>query len=120
MKKLNKELLNKRAFKDNANNVNNSYLNNDINVNRDISKYRLDKTKFTPNSEKTQLAEQISKELNDPHYAGFLSLVNKIGCSEARRLLASVKQDIKDKRDTKTPVRNSGKYFWWKYKNSLY
>jgi len=104
----------------NVTNVNDNLTNNGINVNRDISKYKLNKPKFTPNTEKTQLAEEISVKLNDLHYACFLYVVNKIGCSEARRLLKSVSQDIKDKKDTQTPVRKPGAYLMWKYKTGGY
>lgn len=110
----------KKYVSSSVNNDNKNYLNNDTNVNNGISKYKLDRAKFTPNTEETQLAEEISLELNDSHYAGFLSVVNEIGCSEAKRLFASVKQDIKDKRNTKTPVRNPGAYFMWKYRNRMY
>lgn len=102
-------------------NDNSNYLNNDNNVKKNnADKYKLDKTKFTPNTEATQLAEEISQSLLDPHYPAILSVINKIGCTEARRLLKSVLLDIKEKKETQTPVRKPGAYFMWKYKNKMY
>jgi len=114
------KLSNTKTYKNNVNNVSKYITNNDINVNTNKKKYMLDKTKFKPNTEATELAEEISKKLKDPNYAGFLAVVNKIGCSEARRLLKNVLSDISDKKQTKTPVRNPGAYFIWKYRNHMY
>lgn len=110
------ELLN---YKDSDNNVNKYILNNGINVNT-LNKYKLDKTKFIPNTEESQLAEEIGIFLRDENFACFYSVVKKIGCSEARRLLKNVLSDIEEKNETKTPVRKPGAYFMWKYKRNLY
>ncbi len=99
-------------------NVNNKILNND--TNDTSSKYSLKDT-FIPNTPKTQLAQEIASFLNDTdNYACFLDIVNKIGVDNAKRLLKVVKEDIKDKESTSTPVRIPAKYFVWKYRKGLY
>lgn len=104
----------------NVSNVNNSKynkLNNVNNVNNDNNRYSLDKSKFTPNTEETILAEEIAKFFNDlNNYAGYLEFVNTVHCSEAIRFFKEVKTDIENKKNTKYPVRNPAGYFFWKYK----
>lgn len=93
-------------------------LNNDNNVNK---KYVLNKTKFTPNTKKTVLAEKIASNFNDlNNYACYLSVVNKLGVMDAERLYRSTLDDIKEKMKTEYPVRNKAKYFMYKYKNKIY
>lgn len=102
-------------------NDNKESFTNDTNGNSSNGKYALDKNTFTPNTEKTQLAEEIAVFLNDTNnYACFLSVVNKIGVTRTTTLLRGVKEDIKEKAKTKTPVRNPAKYFMWKFKKGLY
>jgi len=98
-----------------------SNVNKDKNniVNGDISKFELNTSTFTPNTEKTQLAEEISTKLGDRNYACFLDVVNKIGCTNARRLLSSVLRDIEEKKKTSQPVRKPGAWFMWKYKKNI-
>lgn len=99
----------------NDNSVNRNITNNDNSVTS--NKYALDKSKFTPNTEKTQLAEEIANYFNELHnYAGFLKVVNTLGVSGAITLFTEVKDDIKQKSSTQTPVRKPAAYFMWKYK----
>ncbi|KKR76616.1 MAG: hypothetical protein UU21_C0006G0007 [Candidatus Levybacteria bacterium GW2011_GWA2_40_8] len=111
-------------FKEIHNNVNNVNKKISNNVNNDKSsngKYALDRNKFTPNTEKTQLAEQIASYFNDlDNYAGFLKVVNELGVGEASRLFKVVKSDIDEKANTKTPVRYPAKYFIWKFRKGFY
>ncbi|OGK29039.1 hypothetical protein A3E69_03605 [Candidatus Roizmanbacteria bacterium RIFCSPHIGHO2_12_FULL_40_130] len=96
--------------------------NNDNSVNNvNIGKYALDKSKFIPRTEEALLAEKISNELKDlRNFACYLKVVNTIGAMDAERLLRVVLSDIKEKKDTKYPVRHSGKYFMYKYKFGKY
>lgn len=122
MEKIGKILVKNKHYKYNDNNVNRKINNNDSNVNYSSnSKYSLDKVKFIPNTPETQKAEEIATFLKDTNnYAGFLKVVNTIGCSEADRLLRVVKADINEKLNTSTPVRNPAAYFMWKYMNKFY
>jgi len=117
------EILKKRLH-NNVNNDNNKIFNNVNSVNSDNSsmgKYALDRKTFTPNTEKTQLAEEIAVFLNDlENYACYLGIVNRVGASGAKRLLRTVKSDIEEKAETQTPVRNPAKYFMWKFKKAFY
>ncbi|PIZ62205.1 hypothetical protein COY16_04975 [Candidatus Roizmanbacteria bacterium CG_4_10_14_0_2_um_filter_39_13] len=104
-----------------VNNVSNNIKYN--NVNNDIFKkrYALDPSKFNPNTEETAMAEEIAKKLDDlNNYAYYLSIVNKKGCEKAKRCLHAVLSDIKEKKNTKTPVRDPKKYYVWKMKRGLY
>ena len=96
---------------------------NDINVNGQIrkSRFALNRAKFKPNNEKTQLAEEIAIKLGDlNNYAFYLSVVNKIGCQDAMRLIRTVESDIDEKQKTKTPVKSAKKYFTWIYLHRKY
>lgn len=105
----------------NVNNVSKKIINNDINVKSSKGKYALDKVKFIPNTEESQLAEEIATTLQDiNNYACFLKIINSIGCSRATTLFKSVLSDIEEKHETRTPVRNPAAYFVWKYKKGLY
>jgi hypothetical protein len=107
--------INSNKEKSNTNNV------IDVNSKEKKGRYELDRSKFTPNNEKTQLAEEIATKLNDlENYAFYLNVVNKIGCQDAMRLMRSVESDIEEKKATKTPVRSPKRYFVWKYKNRKY
>ncbi len=105
----------------NDNNVNKE-IDNFVNIdNPSKEKYALDKSTFTPNNEKSQLAETISKTLGDlNNFACYLDVVNRIGTTQARSLLKSVQSDVEEKKDTQTPVRKPGAYFMWKFKNKKY
>lgn len=116
MDKVSNILSYKKNINNNDSNDNNKLLNNVNNDNLDIAKYKLDRRKFTPNTEKTLLAEEICNELKDQHYAGILKLVNQLGCQKARHLLSTVKADIREKENTKYEIRNPGAYFVWKAK----
>lgn len=106
---------------DNSNKILNN-VNNVINgVSKKKSKYALDRTKFTPNTPETQLAEEMAKALDDlDNYACYLSVVNKLGVMTATQLIKSTLSDIKEKTDTKYPVRNKAKYFMWKFRHHHY
>lgn len=106
----------------NDNNDNKKITNNGINdnPNNGKSKYSLDRSKFVPNTERSQLAEEVADKLNDlQNYAAFLAAVNKHGCSRIRQCLQSTLDDIEEKKKTKTPVRKPGAYFMWKLKNGI-
>lgn len=121
MGNIKKEILEKKE-KFTANNVNRNKLNNGINVNTSSrNKYALDRTQFTPNTPKTSLAEEIAEYFKDlNNYAGYLNVVNRLGCDHARILFSTVKSDIIEKESTSTPVRNPAAYFMWKYKKGLF
>jgi len=98
--------------RNNGNNVNRSILINDTNDTSKKTKYSLDKSKFTPNTPETQLAEEIANYLNDTkNYACYLNVVNKIGRDGAYRLFMTVKDDVSSKSLTSTPVRKKAAYF---------
>jgi hypothetical protein len=94
-----------------------------INDNREEEKgkYGLDRSKFIPRNEATQLAEVMATKMGDlKNYASYLGIVNKIGVAKGMQLLAVVQSDIAKKAETKTPVRNKGGYFVWIYKKGRY
>ncbi|HZQ29998.1 MAG TPA: hypothetical protein VFA93_02895 [Patescibacteria group bacterium] len=111
-----------KSFPINVSTVNKYNLNNGINViSSNKSKYALDRSKFTPNTEEAQLAEEIASFLNDlDNYAFYFGAVRKKGCENIGRLFHVVKADIEEKSDTKYPVRSPKKYFVWKYRKDLY
>lgn len=116
----------KKKYKVNniVNNDTNNKINiNDTNDNNDAykKKYALDRRKFTPNTEETILAEKIATTFNDlGNYACYLYVINKIGIGNAERLFRSTLSDIKEKKQTKHPVRNKAKFFMYKYKYKKY
>lgn len=121
MEQIGKIIIRKKGV--NGINVNSKRFNNGINVNNGTYKnpYALDRSKFTPNTPETQLAEQIATSFNDlENYAGFLSVINKIGCERAYALWKSILEEIEEKRDTRYSIRNPARYFMWKYKKGLY
>lgn len=122
MEQINKLLERRRS--DNDSNVSNNKLsNNGTNVNNVPSKkkYSLDRSKFIPNTPETQLAEQIATSFNDlDNYAGFLSVVNKIGHERAYGLWKSIQEEIEEKKGTKYAIRYPAKYFMWKYRKGWY
>lgn len=106
-----------------GNNVNNdNKLINDNNViPLKVKNYALDRNKFTPNTEEAQLAEEYASFFNDfQNYAFYYSVVNKKGISRAKEILADIKDEIKEKGNTKYQIRNPKRYFAWKYKKGLY
>lgn len=116
-----KETLKNKSSK--YNNVNNDIINNITNnVNNGVSsKYSLNKDKFIPNTEETQLAEEIATYLGDlQNYALYLHIVKKLGISGAYSFLKSVQEEIENKRGTKFQIKSPKKYFTWKFKKGLY
>ena len=102
-------------------NNDNKHINANVNNVPTKSQYALDRSKFIPNTPKTQLAEKIAIALDDlQSFAGYLSVVNKMGYSNAERLLKSTLDDIKEKAKTSSPVRKKGAYFMWKFKKKMY
>lgn len=109
-----------KLVNDNNDIRNNTNIVNNVNNDTDVKKYSL-KPDFVPRSEKTMLAKEMSDQMEDPNnYAFYLSVVNKLGISEAKRLLAVVQNDIREKAKTKTPVRHKGKFFAYIYKFRKY
>lgn len=116
------EILKKKTHIANNDNIN-IKPNNGINDNNDSndaikSKFALNKSQFTPNTEESILAEEISLFFKDlQNYAFYFKVVNTLGTSEGWRFFITIQRDIKEKSVTKYPVRNDRKYFTWKYKN---
>ena len=109
--------------RNNDNNVNRYILNNDNNVNSSNGKkkYSLDKSKFTPNTEESQLAEDLANYFKDSeNYAFYYSVVNSLGVLRAKEALKNIKDEIQQKENTKYAIRNPKKYFTWKYKKGFY
>ncbi len=106
----------------NDNNVNKDISINDNNVNSsNKGAYALDRTKFTPNTPETQLAEQMAMSFDDlGNYAFYLRVVNRLRYSNAEVFWKSHKEEEAEKRGTKYEFRNSKKYFAWKYKTGHY
>jgi hypothetical protein len=104
----------------NVNNDNQKIANNDINVNNG-GKYTIDRSKFIPNTSESQFAEEIAVKLNDlTNYACYRDVIQHNGIANTMRCFKSVLNDIKEKKETKTPVRYPAKYFMWKLKKRLY
>jgi len=117
-----KDILNKKRYLDlkgnNDNNVNNKNDNNDSNA--IDSKYALDRSKFTPNTKATTLAEEIATYCDDlDNYAAYLSLVNKLGVDRARTAYSSFQGEVEEKAGTDTEVRSRAKYLMWKFRKGL-
>jgi hypothetical protein len=111
-----KEII-KNKYNPIVNNGNKSKLNNDNNDNNDKKRYALDRSKFTPNTEEALLAEEIATKLNDlDNFACYFSVVNRIGASKARTILSQTIGEIKEKAESKYPVRKPARYFMWKVK----
>ena len=116
-----REIIKNKKHSNNVNNDSNNNNGSNVNNGRYKKKYALDKSKFTPNTEKTILAEKVATSLNDlQNYACYLYVVNKIGVADADRLLRSTLSDIEEKKNTKTPVRNKAKYFMYKFRFKKY
>lgn len=93
-------------------------LNTDSNGNNGNSSkekpYTLNRSTFTPNTEETQLAEEIAFFLNDlTNYAGYLDIVNHIGVHNTRSEFAALKEEIKEKMGGRFEIRNPRAYFNW-------
>lgn len=104
-------------------NVRKGNISNNVNnvITTKKKKYALDRNKFTPNTEETILAEEIAQSFNDlDNYAFYLKVVNKLGSLRARRFWITIEAEIKEKEDTKYPIRNRKKYFTWKFKKGLF
>ncbi len=110
--------------------------NNDINDNIDIAntvnndnngknkkqgKYALDRTKFTPNTEEAQLAEEIATSFDDlQNYAFYFRVVKKLGASGALTFWKTHRQEEEENRGGRYEFRNSKQYFAWKFKRRIY
>lgn len=119
MKHINDELLDKYNNVINVN-INKEYNDNNVNTYKK-RKYSLDKNKFLPNTENTQLAEQIAtffKDLNN--YAFYLSVVNKLGVQRTYLFWKNIQDEIEQKRNSRYEIRFPKKYFAWRYKNKKY
>lgn len=103
----------------NANNVNN--VNNDE-VSAKGRKYGLNRSKFTPNTEETQLAEDIANYFNDlKNYAFYLHVVKSLGVPTSLSFWKSIKEEIEEKKNNpRYAIRYPSKYFTWKFKKKLY
>lgn len=111
----------KKKQEDLTNNVNNDIGVKYNNVNNDRGKYSLDKTRFVPRTEISQLAEETATKLNDlKNFACYLGTIKRIGVEKGIRLLKSTVDDIMEKDKTKTPVRKPGAYYLWKLKTGRY
>lgn len=114
---MNKIRKNQNEYPNVNNNVNNLINDNNVIINGELSKYSLNKNKFTPNTKETILAEKIASALDDlENYACYLSVVKEIGCEEAEELLETVLEEIEEKKDTRYPIRKPGAYFMWRFK----
>lgn len=117
-----KEILGDRKY----NNVNNGNIHTSINDNNvvtsnDKKKYSLDRSKFTPNTEEAQLAENLATFLNDTeNYAFYYSVVKTLRIARAHQALADIKDEIQQKKNTKYAIKSPKKYFTFKYKKGLY
>lgn len=117
-----REIILRRENNINDNNVNNKISINDNNVSSSNGKnYALDRSKFTPNTPETELAERIAKSFDDlSNYAFYLRVVKKLGYSNAESFWESHIEEEEEKKGTKFEFRSSKKYFAWKYKKKLY
>lgn len=108
--------------RNNVINDNNNYSNNVTNDNSSNGKkYALDRSRFKPNSEEALLAEELSSYFNDSeNFAFYYSVVNRLGVMRTKEALADIKDEIKEKGNSKYPIRFPKKYFAWKYKRGLY
>jgi hypothetical protein len=110
------------------NNVNNDNINiskSVINVNNGKTKnkkYALDPLKFTPNTEGSQLANNMAIYFNDlENFAFYMHVVNKLSVSGAYGLWRSVQDEIESKKDDeKRKIRYPRKYFAWKFREGRY
>lgn len=101
----------------NDNNDIRNKLNNANNVNNNKRKYALDKSKFVPNTEESILAEEIATKLNDlDNFACYYSVVKRTGVAKTRMIFGQTVGEIKEKAQTKYPVRKPARYFMWKVK----
>lgn len=110
-------------------------LNNVINVNKNISindngnngedvnkrsRYALDPSKFTPNNQESQLAEEIAKWFDDvQNYAFYLHVVKRLGHSGAYTFWRALQMEVKEKYGTAHAIISPKKYFAWKFKRGL-
>jgi len=122
MEHISKELTKKFKNLINDNNDSKDDFINDINDNSSSkNKYALNREKFTPNTPEAQLAENIASSFNDlQNYAFYLSVVNRLGYTNAESFWKAHKEEEKEKRGTRYEFRYSKKYFAWKYKKHLY
>lgn len=96
----------------NHNVINVNIKNNDNNVN---SPYAFDENKTKLNTPEHDLAFQIANEFDDlKNFAFYLSKAKKIGCMEMDRLFRAVKEEIKERKNSRYSIRSNPKYFAWK------
>ncbi len=113
-------------------------INNDNNVNKNIpinvsnvsngnksgkdGEYALNRSKFTPNTEEAQLAEDIANYFNDlKNYAFYLHVAKILGVPTTLSFWKSVKEEIEEKKkNPRYAIRYPCKYFAWKFKKKLY
>jgi hypothetical protein len=129
MDKINFLLKKDSKYPKKSNNVNNvikensSIVNNVINGEVKNKKYELDPSKFTPNTPKTQLANDIAIYFDDLlNFAFYLHVVNKLGYERADAFWRNVKDEIEEKKKNadRQPIRSPKRYFAWRFKNKLY
>ncbi len=116
-----RKILISRALDNNDNTDIKPIVNNDnIGGAKIDNKYSLDRTKFTPNTEESQLAEEIASSFGDlGNYAFYFKVVNKLGISQAMTFWKTHKQEEEEKRGTKYEFRSSKKYFAWKFQKKF-
>ncbi|OGH23461.1 MAG: hypothetical protein A2629_00240 [Candidatus Levybacteria bacterium RIFCSPHIGHO2_01_FULL_41_15] len=104
----------------NDNNDNIKIVDNDTN-DSPSKEYALNRSKFTPNTEETQLAEKIALSFNDlENYAFYRKVVNKLGIQGAYSFWKSHKEEEEEKKGGRYEFRNSKQYFAWKFKKGIY
>lgn len=102
------------------NNVNENVTDSNSNSSKK-GKYALNRNKFTPNTEETQLAEKVATFFDDlSNYAFYLHVVNRLGVNKAYMFFRSVQEEIEKKGGTRYEIRNPKRYFAWKFKKGIY
>ena len=82
---------------------NNVIIDNNVNIvaNKPKKKTALDKTKFTPNTPESQLAEEMASKFEDlDNFAFYQSVVKKLKLYEAQVFFKTIVQEIEDKKNT--------------------
>lgn len=103
-------------LKDIDNNIDNKKDNLNIDNSIDKGKYAY-KESFELRSEETALAHEIASFFNElNNYALYRSVIQKLGCQKARRLLSETKDDIRRERKKGKPIKNPAALFNWKAK----
>jgi len=101
--------------------VNNKISSYDINDNKAKNKYALDRTKFTPNTPESSLAEKIAAYFEDlSNFAFYFRVVKNLGEARTYSFWQSVKEEIEGKMGGRYEIRCPKKYFAWRYKRKIY